>query len=100
MRRADFRLRAQNLAVFALGKFRQTLMTAAAQRRNFRGRGDAVRLRMPLRSSMPDAFAVTRLALHAGLGMRVGQKIFHRVAMADRAQFMLLRRRRCDRGQQ
>jgi hypothetical protein len=97
MRRANFGLRPQNLAVFALRIFHQngcrafSLVAGAAQRGNFGGRGDTIRLRVTLRRSMPKAFAVTGIALYPGLRVRVGEEILHGVAMADRAQFMLLR---------
>ena len=106
MRRANFGLPLQNLAVFALRIFCQDCRRAfshvasAAQRGNFGGRGDPIHLRVPFRSSVPNAFAVTSIALHSRLRMRVSQKILHGFAMADRAQFMLPGRGRGDRGQQ
>jgi hypothetical protein len=106
MRRASFGLRPQNLAVFALRIFRQdghrtlSLVAAAAECGDFDGRSDSIRLRVALRSSVADAFAVTSLALHPGLRVRVSQEILYGFAMADCAQFVLLGRGHSDRRQE
>ncbi len=106
MRRANFGLRLQNFAVLALGIFRQdgrrafSRMTRPTQRGDFSGRGDSIRLGVPFRIPVPRAFAVTGIALHPGLRVRMREKILHGFAVTDRAQFMLLGRRQRYQWQQ
>jgi len=102
MRRTNFGLRLQNLAMLALGIFRQdersafSGMAGSAQCGNFSGRGDAIRLGVPFGIPVPRAFAMTGNTFHSRLRVRMREEILHGFAMTDRAQFVLLGR--CQRN--